>query len=256
MQKNAWTYTMTGTVFAAAAVMLRWLQVQMIFDPETGLPTLHAPITTLLIAVLVLVAAALWWLSGRMKTDCAPEEPEDALAQPHRETGWILIAVAALAAIGSAYLFFKEENTLMKAAALLGILSAPVLAMLPQLPRWGGFGAALSVLPVLFFCLWLVVFYKENAANPILWSYGMEILAIAMCLLAVFRLSASLFYRAKPRQTIFACMLALITSLATLTDSVSLGARAVLGGWGIGAAVMCWVIINNFVPPAPEEDTY
>ena len=195
---------MTGTVFAAAAVMLRWLQVQMIFDPETGLPTLHAPITTLLIAVLVLVAAALWWLSGRMKTDCAPEEPEDALAQPHRETGWILIAVAALAAIGSAYLFFKEENTLMKAAALLGILSAPVLAMLPQLPRWGGFGAALSVLPVLFFCLWLVVFYKENAANPILWAYGMEILAIAMCLLAVFRLSAYLFYRAKPRQTIFA----------------------------------------------------
>ena len=120
----------------------------------------------------------------------------------------------------------------------------------------GGFGAALSVLPVLFFCLWLVVFYKENAANPILWSYGMEILAIAMCLLAVFRLSAYLFYRAKPRRAIFACMLALITSLATLTDSVSLGARAVLGGWGIGTAVMCWIIINNFVPPAPEEDTY
>ena len=93
---------------------------------------------------------------------------------------------------------------------------------MPQIPRWGGFGAALSVLPVLFFCLWLVVFYKENAANPILWSYGMEILAIAMCLLAVFRLSAYLFYRAKPRRAIFACMLALITSLATLTDSVSL----------------------------------
>ena len=163
---------------------------------------------------------------------------------------------AALAALGSAYLFFKEDSTLMKAAALLGILSAPVLAMMPQIPRWGGFGAALSVLPVLFFCLWLVVFYKENAANPILWSYGMEILAIAMCLLAVFRLSAYLFYRAKPRRAIFACMLALITSLATLTDSVSLGARAVLGGWGIGTAVMCWIIINNFVPPAPEEDTY
>ena len=166
------------------------------------------------------------------------------------------IAAAALAALGSAYLFFKEASTLMKAAALLGILSAPVLAMMPQIPRWGGFGAALSVLPVLFFCLWLVVFYKENAANPILWSYGMEILAIAMCLLAVFRLSAYLFYRAKPRRAIFACMLALITSLATLTDSVSLGARAVLGGWGIGTAVMCWIIINNFVPPAPEEDTY
>ena len=50
-------------------------------------------------------------------------------------------------------------------------------------------------------------------------------------------------------------MLALITSLATLTDSVSLGARAVLGGWGIGTAVMCWIIITTSVPPAPEEDT-
>ena len=85
MQKNAWTYTMAGTVFAAVAVMLHWLQVQKIFDPETGLPTLHAPITTLLVVVLVLVAAALWWLSGRMKTDCAPEEPEDALALPPSE---------------------------------------------------------------------------------------------------------------------------------------------------------------------------
>ena len=157
-------------------------------------------------------------VSSREGYDCAPAEPEDALALPHRETGWILTAVAALAAFGSVYLFFKEDSTLMKAAALLGILSAPVLAMMPQIPRWGGFGAALSVLPVLFFCLWLVVFYKENAANPILWSYGMEILAIAMCLLAVFRLSAYLFYRAKPRRAIFACMLALITSLATLTD--------------------------------------
>ena len=256
MQKQAWIYTMAGTVFGALTVMLRWLQVQMIFDEETGLPTLHAPITTMLVAALLIVAAALWWLSGRMKTDCAPAEPEDALALPHRETGWILTAVAALAAFGSVYLFFKEEDTLMKAAALLGLLSAPVLAMLPQLPRWGGFGAALSVLPVLFFCLWLVVFYKQNASNPILWSYGMEILAIAMCLLAVFRLSAYLFYRAKPRQTIFACMLALVTSLATLTDSASLGARAVLGGWGIGSAVMCWILINNFVPPVPEEEGY
>ena len=249
MQKNAWTYTMAGTVFAAVAVMLHWLQVQKIFDPETGLPTLHAPITTLLVVVLVLVAAALWWLSGRMKTDCAPEEPEDALALPHRETGWILIAAAALAALRLGVPLLQGGQHAYEGR---GAAWHPVRARTRHDaadPPLGGFGAALSVLPVLFFCLWLVVFYKENAANPILWSYGMEILAIAMCLLAVFRLSAYLFYRAKPRRAIFACMLALITSLATLTDSVSLGARAVLGGWGIGTAVMCWIIINNLFRP-------
>ena len=247
---------MAGTVLSAFTVLLRWLQVQTVFDSETGLPTLHAPITTMLVITLLAVAAVLWWLAGRMKTDLAPEEPEDALALPHKETGWLLAAAAVLTALGSAYLFFTEDSTLMKAAALLGFLSAPVLAMLPMLPRWGGFGAALSIFPVIFYCLWLVVCYKENAANPILWSYGMEILAIAMCLLAVFRLSAYLFYRAKPRKTICACMLALVTSLSALTDSISLGARIVLAGWGIGSAVMCWVIINNFREPVSEDDDY
>ena len=256
MQKKAWTYTMAGTVCAAVVVIFRWLQVQTVFDEETGLPTLHAPLTTMLVAVLLAVAALLWWLSGRMNADHAPEEPEEAFAVTHRETEWLLVAVAAVAALGSVYLFFTEDGTLMKAAALLGLLSAPVLAVMPQLPKWGGFGAALSVIPVIFYSLWLVVYYKNNAANPILWSYGMEILAIAMCLLAVFRLSAHLFYRAKPRRTIFACMLALVTSLATLTDSASLGLRVVLGGWGIGCAVMCWILIHNFTIPEPEEEDY
>ena len=38
-------------------------------------------------------------------------------------------------------------------------------------------GAALiPVAAALFFCLWLVVFYKENAVNPIFWEYGMDFL--------------------------------------------------------------------------------
>jgi hypothetical protein len=256
MQKKAWTYTMAGTVCGAVAVIFRWLQVQTVFDEETGLPTLHAPLTTMLVVVLIAVAALLWWLSGRMHADWSPEEPEDAFALAHRETGWLLVAAAAVTAFGSVYLFFTEDDTLMKTAALLGLLSAPVLAVMPQLPKWGGFGAALSVIPVIFYSLWLVVYYKNNAANPILWSYGMEILAIAMCLLAAFRLSAYLFYRAKPRKAIFACMLALTASLATFTDSASIGLRAVVGGWGIGCAVMCWVLIRNFTPPEPEEEEY
>ena len=46
----------------------------------------------------------------------------------------------------------------------------------------------------------------------------------------MFRLSAYLFSRAEPHRAILACMLAYVSSLAALTDSVYLDARTVLGG--------------------------
>ena len=222
----------------------------------------------------VSIILALGFMGCMVQSNSIGSTMETAFGVPSWVMGIVLVIICAIIFLGGVQRLAAVTEKIVPIMAGIFLLGGLVIlcarikyvpatfgmifkyAFAPQAIIGGGFGAALSVLPVLFFCLWLVVFYKENAANPILWSYGMEILAIAMCLLAVFRLSAYLFYRAKPRRAIFACMLALITSLATLTDSVSLGARAVLGGWGIGTAVMCWIIINNFVPPAPEENTY
>ncbi len=253
MQKQAWLFSMTATVLGAFGVLLRWLQCETIFDAETGLPVRGAFISYLLVVVLIAFVAGLWWLAGKMNLDGAREEPEDALALPCRETGWALTAAAVVAGGGAILMFFTKNDMLLRITALLGLLSAAVLAMTPSLPRWGGFGAFLSVIPVVFFCLWMVVFYKQNSTNPIVWRYAVQILAMAACLLGVFRLSGYVFYRMKPRRAIFACGLALTFALTVLMDETGIAARLMFAGWGVGLGVMSWVLVRNLDPEKAEQ---
>lgn len=244
MQKNAWTYALSGTVLGAFGLLLRWLQCEIIFD-ENGLPMKNAPASWMLVIYTVAMVAALWWLAGRICPSAAPEEPEEAMAMVSREASLLLILGAAAIALGAAFMFLRMDETIFRMTALLGILSAPVMAMYPSLNRWGGFGAGLSLIPVVFFAVWLVLFYKTNAVDPVVWNYAMEILAIAGCLMGAYRISAYLFYRAKARQGIFACALGAAFSLMVLMDQISMGERVMFAGWAICFGVLCWVLVRS-----------
>ena len=254
MQKNAWIYTIAASVLGALGLLFRWLQLQSVFDETTGLPTQGAGLSTLVVLSIVVMTAGLWWLSGRLSPD-VELEPEAALAAPNRLTGLLMTAAGALAALGSAAMFFTESGMFMRILALVGFAAAAVLALYPSTARWGGFGAALTVLPVVFFSGWLVAFYKENSTNPVVWDYGVRILAIAACLLAAFRLSGCVFYRTKPRQGAFACGLGMCLALMVLMDNASVGARVVFFGWALGFGTMAWTLLRNyyFQGPLPAE---
>ena len=101
-------------------------------------------------------------------------------------------------------------------------------------------------MPVVFFSLWIVTFYKNNAVNPVVWEYGLQILAISGGLLAAYRLSGYLFYRGNPRRAVFACALGMAICLTVLMDNASLGTRVLFAGWAIGLGVLCWVLVSNF----------
>ena len=78
MQRQAWIYTISAAVLGALDLLFRWLQCQSIFDPETGLPTPRAGLSTLVVVLLVLTVVVLWRLSGRL----GPE-----LTRPELSTG-------------------------------------------------------------------------------------------------------------------------------------------------------------------------
>jgi len=256
MRKEAWTYSLTAGVMGAFGVLMRWLQCQNIFEPETGLAARGHFLSVLMVLTLLGFAAALWRLSGRMSLENAREEPEDALAPPPEKLAGAVLAFGALiAGAGAMLLFFTEGGRLFRLIALLGLLSAAVLAMLPQLPRWGAFGAWLAVTPVLFFALWLVGFYKERSVDPVLWAYAMQILATAACLLAAYRLCGCVFYRLKLRQTLFSCGLATAFGLSALMDPhITAAARLLFAGWSVGCGALCWVLLRNLRDDTEEEE--
>ena len=253
MRKEAWTYSLTAAILGALGVLIRWLQCQQIFEPDTGLAVKDAFVSVLMVLTLAAFAWALWWLSGKMDLEYTAPEPEEALALPNRYVGWALTFGAVIAAGGALLQFFTADNMFFRAVALLGLLSAAVLGMLPSLPRWGNFGAALVLAPVLFFALWLVGYYKENSVNPVVWGYAMQILAMAACLLAVFRLCGYVYYRMKPRQTLFACGLGGTLGLTVLMDNAPGPARLLFAGWGIGLCVLCWILLDNLQLPGEKE---
>ena len=253
MRKEAWTYALAGTVPGGFGLFLRWLQCQIIFD-ETGLPARNAPVSWLLVIYLAAMVAALWWLSGRYTPGEVPLEPEEAFACTTGQTGLFLGMGAVAVGLGAALMFLRGESMILRIIALLGILSAPVIGMFPSLPRWGGFGAGLGLIPAVFFSLWLVMFYKVNAVNPLLWQYAMEILAIAGCLLAVYRAAGCLYYRYDPRKCIFSCALAAALSLMVLMDDISMGERVMFAGWAICFGVLCWILVAGFYPDKMEEN--
>lgn len=248
MQKKAWIYAIAITVLGAFGGLLRWLQCEMIFDEITGLPQKDAGISTVLTVYLILTVGALWWLSGYVTARCGEGDPEGALNIFSRVINILLIAASVVAGLGGAYMFLVEHSTMLRVAALLGILSATLPALYPALPRWGGFGAFLSLLPVAFFSLWLVTFYKSHAVNPVVWEYGMEILAISVTLFAAYRVSGCLFYRLNLRHTVFACGLGTVGCLTVLMDRASADARILLLGWGVAFGVLSWVLLRNAVP--------
>ena len=252
MQKEAWICTIAGTVLGALGCLLRWLQCEMIFDEVTGLPTKGAGISTLMVLLLALMTAGLWWLSGRISVPTVSEEPEDAMTATNKVVSGVLIFASLVAGAGAAYMFLTEESTLLRVTALLGLLSAPLPALYPSLSRWGGFGALLSLFPVVFFSVWLVAFYKDHAVNPVVWEYGMEILTITVCLFAAYRVSGCMYYRLHMRRTVFACMLALTICLTILMDRAPASARFLLLGWGLGFGGICWLLLRSV--PVPEEE--
>lgn len=255
-QTQAWVFSMAGLISGACAVLLRWLQIEIIYDAETRLPQTGAMISSIMMLWMVAAPVILWLLAGKMPVAGTSLEPEEALAVPGKELLWILTLLTAGAGLGSLLLLFRGSTKTEYIVAMLSLLSLPAMVAMPFLPRWGSFGAILSVLPVLFFSFWLVTYYKNNAVNPVVWDYGTQILAIAGCLYASFRLCGYLFYRIEPRKTLFGCGVALTYCLMILTDKCSLAMRVILPCWGVFFGVMGWVIVNNLAPPntEPEKD--
>jgi len=250
MRKQAATYCITAMITGAFALLLRWLQCSMIFKPESDLAVAGSPISYVMALVIVAVPLVLWRLSRQSGIKAATKEPEAALSRPNPAAGVLLGVAALVAALGAVLLFFQTGNLELKIAALLGLLAAPVLMLYPSLPGWGGVGAVFSLIPVAFYALWMIVIYKENAVNPVLWSFAVEILSVAAGLYAVFQLSAYLFFSAKPRKALFACGLATVYGMMALADSSLLSVKLLHGSWCAALVVMGWILLTN----VPEEE--
>lgn len=223
-----------------AGFALRMLQWRTGFEPDTGLPipgTLFGPLTAALAALSLVLCFLL-----RKKL---PEEQEGAPIFPAgfsvMDPGILTLAVAGI--------FLMAASGLADMAAGMGVQGLPGMAavsavspreyliqglltlaaavcLFPAVPacRMGGheeprpFNGILLLAPVVCLVVRLVLVYRQDSANPVLAAYWVELLALVLVILALYRLAAFAYGAGRTRRFVLYAVPAILLCLASLAD--------------------------------------
>lgn len=253
MQNEAYKLTGFTAVIAALGFLLRWLQNMNIIDPVTGLAVRGAPISVLMVALIVIVAGVLIGYTVYLRRYDVSVVAEEAL-RGHTFLFTVFgVLIALLLAVSGVMQLLDAGNMLWPTVHYLcglGTLGAAIGVLLLVTgvsdPEKAGARRMGSAILVLFGCLWLIAIYKDAAADPVIWHFAIEVLAVCAALIAFYYLAGYQFGEPKPMVTVFFCyfgaFLCIVSAIDehTLAESVSYAAVALL--------LLMWgfVLVENF----------
>lgn len=233
MRKDNLTIIGVTAVGGAFALFVRWLQNGAVFDPQTGLATPNAAVSWVLAALCIAVAAIQLVLSLRLRYRLAEAEAPVSSGALQLLTRIVRLVLSALSIVGGVLMLLSalraEQTVLLICLAILALGTG--LGMLWLSLRASGRSSAHCLcyaVPIIFYCLWLIVVYKDNASNSTLWSFCMEILAICAGILAWFFSAGRVFDNPQPTKAIFFSQLAAFLGILLLADTLPLGTHLLL----------------------------
>ena len=203
----------------AFGVFLRWLQLQLAFN-ELGLPD---PSVFHIGLILYAVAAAFVFLYFVNRYEKQHLYLPDEFPAAFSNTGKLYLAARIVAGLlicaGGALLYMQVE-------ADRNSTDYHFIAML-------------------FLAAWMVICYKINTINSVIWSFGPEMVAVGAAMFAFFRLGGYVFGRPKWKHTLFSCMLATMLCITCLADGRYLGMQVIFVGLAASLLYCCWVMVKN-----------
>ncbi len=240
----------------AFGVFLRWLQAQLAFN-ELGLPDrsfLHVVLLffVLAAAVVFIVFTERFRRDRMYVSDLFPEAFEN------QGKGYTAARIAAglLVLAGAALLFMQSEldknSTDYRTLAVMGMLAGIAFPVwlgaanrnMPENPR---FLCVLSFIPMLFCAAWVVICYKMNTINSVIWSYILELGSVAAAMFAFFRLGGFVFGRPDWRRCLFNCLFAAMLCIMCLADERYLGQQVMFLGLAAELILCSWILVKNML---------
>jgi hypothetical protein len=256
MKKTGLVYLLAALVLSAAAMLLRSLELSTAIDAD-GL-ALFRPVTAVLIALTLLTAAFFILFARRSSGGWS------AFAEDYRSLGLpgvIWSAACLLAQLYGAWLLFREWKTgsdvlSLILALLAGLAGAGWLCLRlgewrEKVPRASRFLA--GALVTLFYGVWLVVYYRDEAPNPALLLTVYGFLALCACTAAACCFTGGVVGRMKPGKTLVFCGLALYLSLVALVRSEPTAFRLFWTVAAVQFAHSAVMLLSPLDKPDPEE---
>lgn len=253
----------------AFGVFVRWLQRQLAFD-ELGLAKKSA--FHLLVAGFVL-ASAIVFLRFVKRFDkerrYLPEDFGEAFTCKEHILYRIVRIAAGVMICAGAILLMRQSGT-DRNATDYQVLSVLTLVAGLTFPVWLSSAdwekkppawvlCLLSFLPMLAMAAWVVICYKLNIINSVIWDYVIELGTIAAAMFAFFRLGGFVFGKPDWKRCLFLCMLASMLCIMALADERYLGMQMIFLGLGIALLLCCWIMVKNLrkgeAPPPKQQNT-
>ncbi|MCL2125463.1 MAG: hypothetical protein FWH33_05680 [Oscillospiraceae bacterium] len=236
MRTSAITMPFLALLAGAAGCYLRLKELWNVFDAMTGLPQRGATITYSLIglcAAFLLIMFIFTLISGlKYKSPKGFEHAygAEALAYP---LVFFIIGIAWLGASVKYFLDMNADGILPRSElvfAILSALSAVSMSLFAievyQDPRRRA-KLALSLVPSLFMCYWLIILYRNNASNPVLLSYCYQCLAVLASTLGFYFTSSYAYNKPAYCKTVFSYFAAIFFCFITLADDHDIGTKLI-----------------------------
>ncbi len=252
----------------AFGVFLRWLQLQLAFT-ELGLPEKSAFHIILVVYFIACAGVFLHFIHRYGKQRLyPPDEYPAAFSNTGRLYLALRISAGLLVFAGAVLLFMQTEldknSTDYRVLSVLGMLAGI------SFPIWLTFAnretqpqpwvlCVLAFFPMFFFASWMVICYKLNTINSVLWSFAVELIAIALSMLAFFRLGGYVFGRPRWKHCLFTCAMAAVFCITCLAEERYLGMQLIFLGTAGELLLCCWILVTHFLkgeaPPKKEKNT-
>jgi len=221
----------------AGGFYLRLTELLSVFDRRTGLAERSASVTIALIVLTVIFLLFAFFFSLRATVRHTASDGfenaygTDPLSYP------VVFSLIGIVWLGATVKHFIDVNA---SGALPGVqlyflilsaLSAVSIAVFAiemfQDPR-RKIIYALSIIPTLFMCFWLILMYRQNATNPVLLSYCYQCLAIITAALGFYFTSGFIYNKPAPGKTIFTYMAAIYFGFVTLADDHAVSIKIII----------------------------
>ena len=237
----------------AVGAALHSIEINTALDPVNGLAVRFAPISVCMSAVAILAMVIVFALSFLDKGRDVEPVYHTAFALKTPAALILSVLLGALMIFG-AYLCLRDgvgiRNSKQLAlilaifAALAGI-SYIVTSLMAYLKKSGAETMLCSFIIALFLCLWLIIYYKEKAAEPALISYVYDFLAICAAAIASYYTAGYAFGRSRPRCTLFFSMAAAFFCLTAMPTAMTPAFRIFFGVVAVRQLINVFLLANN-----------
>ncbi len=247
----------------AFSVFIRWLQLMLGFTDGLA----DSTVFNLLVPLMIVVSGIVFLrFVDKFRNDrwYVPEDFYDALYNPGKLYSIVRWGLGVIMAAGGVILLISSETDknadFLRVLALLGVLTGltfPLVLTSANKPHASSrkLVCYVSVIPVIFFCWWLVTIYKINANNPVTWEYGPEAFAVILSIIAFFRAAGFAFGTASPWRSMFFGMLASAADVMVLADTRYVGLQVMFLAAALMLTLYNWVLITNLLQrPKPVRE--